>query len=102
MEQDEAGRLRAFRRRFGRGWDQDAVEGEEGEEAGTDGKGAETAEDSLMDLISGAAGGNAAPVESSKPQAAADAGKEVRMVKILQDGKLVSVPALGRSEKRKL
>lgn len=64
VEKDEAGRLRAFRERFGRGWD--ATEGEEegvvkadgGKEEGKkgvvveeDGEGM----DSLFDLISGAA-----------------------------------------------
>lgn len=47
MEQDEAGRLRAFRQRFGRGWDMEAQVGEEGAEDNTQ------EEDSLMDLISG-------------------------------------------------
>merc|ERR1712093_965677 len=42
VEQDEAGRLRAFRKRFGRGWD---VEGE--------GEAREEQEESVMDLISG-------------------------------------------------
>jgi len=43
IEQDEAGRLRAFRQKFGRGWDSEVVaEGEEPHE-----------EESLMDLISG-------------------------------------------------
>ncbi|PVH88984.1 hypothetical protein DL98DRAFT_477750, partial [Cadophora sp. DSE1049] len=42
VEQDEAGRLRAFRKRFGRGWDGETL-----------GKGREEAEESLMDLISG-------------------------------------------------
>ncbi|KUJ21367.1 uncharacterized protein LY89DRAFT_639367 [Mollisia scopiformis] len=41
VEQDEAGRLRAFRERFGRGWDLDSEVGG-GDEGG-----------SLMDLISG-------------------------------------------------
>lgn len=60
MEQDEAGRLRAFRTRFGRGWDLDAgttteaeADGKEGEEG--DGM-AQGAEDNLMDMISGSAG----------------------------------------------
>lgn len=54
MEQDEAGRLRAFRERFGRGWDLDSqeAEGEEGEAR----NGAQEEEESLMDLISGASG----------------------------------------------
>lgn len=42
MEEDEAGRLKAFRQKFGRGWDSETLaEGEEPQE-----------EDSLMDLIS--------------------------------------------------
>lgn len=45
MEDDEAGRLRAFRERFGRGWD---VAGDE-ESA----EGGEEQEDTMMDLISG-------------------------------------------------
>jgi hypothetical protein len=45
VEEDEAGRLRAFRARFGRGWDVDgAEESAEGEEE---------QEDTMMDLISG-------------------------------------------------
>jgi len=42
VEEDEAGRLRAFREKFGRGWDVEATEEAEGEQ-----------EESLMDLISG-------------------------------------------------
>ena len=52
VEEDEAGRLRAFREKFGRGWDADTTGAEDGEGvAGQDG--AEGGEDSLMDLISG-------------------------------------------------
>lgn len=59
VEADDAGRLRAFRQRFGRGWDartniedEDREEGGEGREEGEEGeKGGQ--EDSLMDLISG-------------------------------------------------
>ncbi|KAI9829237.1 MAG: hypothetical protein M1819_006417 [Sarea resinae] len=51
VEEDEAGRLRAFRAKFGRGWDAEstaaAEEGVEGGEAAAD------EEDSLLDLISG-------------------------------------------------
>jgi len=47
VEQDEAGRLRAFREKFGRGWDMEATDDAEGA--------VEDAEESLMDLISGAA-----------------------------------------------
>ncbi|MCJ1251220.1 hypothetical protein MMC30_008451 [Trapelia coarctata] len=56
VEADDAGRLRAFRQRFGRGWDartnveeEDLEEGGEGREDGEKGE----QEDSLMDLISG-------------------------------------------------
>ena len=73
VEQDEAGRLRAFRERFGRGWDLEGAD-EEGEalnssrqdggKAGKAGKGKKGQDggeafgkESLMDLISGAAGG---------------------------------------------
>ena len=45
VEEDEAGRLKAFREKFGRGWDAESV-AEEGEEAQ-----AVEEEDSLMDLI---------------------------------------------------
>lgn len=31
MEEDEAGRLRAFRAKFGRGWDAESVDVEKGE-----------------------------------------------------------------------
>jgi ribosomal protein L31 len=69
VEKDEAGRLRAFRERFGRGWDvvEDEIEdgGSEGrkreemkgKEKKTQKKGEEEGGDSLFDLISGAAGG---------------------------------------------
>ncbi|KZF25036.1 hypothetical protein L228DRAFT_243817 [Xylona heveae TC161] len=57
VEEDEAGRLRAFRRRFGRGWDAEAVDEAAGEEVreGEEhlAKGTEEEEDSLLDLISG-------------------------------------------------
>ncbi|KAI9755587.1 MAG: hypothetical protein M4579_004235 [Chaenotheca gracillima] len=51
VEEDEAGRLRAFRQRFGRGWDAEAAAtgGDEGEDT-VDGE----EEGDLMDLISGA------------------------------------------------
>ncbi|RFU23959.1 hypothetical protein B7463_g12379, partial [Scytalidium lignicola] len=52
VEQDEAGRLRAFREKFGRGWDMEATD---------DAESAEDAEESLMDLISGAAAANEGP-----------------------------------------
>jgi len=78
VEQDEAGRLRAFRQRFGRGWDMEAQEGEEGAEENAQ------EEDSLMDLISG---------QSSKGKVEKNGkGAEV-------DGKS-TVPTQSREEKR--
>lgn len=52
VEADEAGRLRAFRERFGRGWDAEKMdeEVEHNGEEGEDGEGG--GEDNLMDLIS--------------------------------------------------
>lgn len=55
VEADDAGRLRAFRARFGRGWDAQTISIEEGGEREA-GQGLEhegNGEDSLMDLISG-------------------------------------------------
>lgn len=56
METDEAGKLRAFREKFGRGWDasrardkdEETAEVEEGDSQGEDAR----QEDNLMDLIS--------------------------------------------------
>ncbi len=58
METDEAGKLRAFREKFGRGWDasktQDIeVEGEDGEGSDLQAQDSRKEEDNLMDLISG-------------------------------------------------
>ncbi|MCJ1438347.1 hypothetical protein MMC27_007735 [Xylographa pallens] len=55
FEADEAGRLRAFRERFGRGWDaRTNVEEEEADEADREeGEDVEEQKGSLMDLISG-------------------------------------------------
>lgn len=62
IEADEAGKLRAFREKFGRGWDasrteekdeEDGNEEEEGtEDGGKGGRQPEEREDNLMDLIS--------------------------------------------------
>ncbi len=52
VEEDEAGRLRAFREKFGRGWDADTT-GLEGAGGVSGQDGEEGANDSLMDLISG-------------------------------------------------
>ncbi|KAI0117871.1 hypothetical protein GGR51DRAFT_269884 [Nemania sp. FL0031] len=66
VEVDEAGKLAAFRERFGRGWDAAAAEGAPGKDgkptAGKDvGSG-----DALTDLISGYAGPANEPPESKK------------------------------------
>lgn len=67
LEEDEAGRLRAFRKRFGRGWDAEAAllerqQDEKGSHDGPGGGGAggdvvsegqEEEEEGLLDLISG-------------------------------------------------
>ncbi|KAL8872083.1 MAG: hypothetical protein Q9174_002222 [Haloplaca sp. 1 TL-2023] len=53
VEADEAGRLRAFRERFGRGWDAESMTKRD-EESGEIKEGKdEPEEDNLMDLISG-------------------------------------------------
>lgn len=52
MEADEAGRLRAFREKFGRGWDAERM-GEEDERKAQVGGEGEEREDNLMDLIGG-------------------------------------------------
>jgi len=92
VEEDEAGRLRAFRQRFGRGWDAESLV-EEGEES--DG----FAEDSLMDLISGASSGT---TQGQGKESNTDTkGEEVEMVTVRKDGVLAKVPALSRHDRRK-
>lgn len=49
VEEDEAGRLKAFRAKFGRGWDAESVEEATESDGGLP---REQHEDSLMDLIS--------------------------------------------------
>ncbi|RAL59772.1 hypothetical protein DID88_000401 [Monilinia fructigena] len=80
VENDEAGRLSAFRERFGRGWDGDMEKGEgeeklAGEKAGADGKSGEQPVymDSLMDLISG---GNQRDSASMKGTVRTKSGKD--------------------------
>jgi len=74
IEEDDAGRLKAFRSKFGRGWDGevDTGEGEPDMALEADGKGqggdALAREENLMDLISGY--GNEA--EKGKPKNAKD------------------------------
>jgi len=92
VEEDEAGRLRAFRQRFGRGWDAETA-AEESEE-GADG----SAEDSLMDLISGASSGT---TEAQGKESKTETEEEtVEMVTVKKDGVLVKVPAMSRADKR--
>lgn len=55
VEADEAGRLRAFREKFGRGWDAEKM-GEEDEKRGAEGEGQLEEDDNLMDLIGGYGG----------------------------------------------
>ncbi|KAI9742831.1 MAG: hypothetical protein M1818_003560 [Claussenomyces sp. TS43310] len=74
VEADEAGRLRAFRRKFGRGWDLEDAEADEadagrddarvgeGAVAGRDGDSVASESGSLMDLISSFAAPGDAPV----------------------------------------
>lgn len=53
VEEDEAGRLKRFRGRFGRGWDAEAVAGTEEVREGEEALAPEEQEQSLLDLISG-------------------------------------------------
>jgi len=75
VEDDEAGRLRAFREKFGRGWDADATGSEESDSAaGRDGE--EGEEDSLMDLISGYATSDDPAMRWEKSTTGSTKGKE--------------------------
>ena len=51
MEADEAGRLRAFREKFGRGYDAERMQEEDERETGEEGRDQDEGEDNLMDLI---------------------------------------------------
>ncbi|KAK3063359.1 hypothetical protein LTS18_000964 [Coniosporium uncinatum] len=53
VEEDEAGRLAGFRRRFGRGWDSEALAEQEESREGEEKLPEEQADESLLDLISG-------------------------------------------------
>ncbi|KAI9707470.1 MAG: hypothetical protein M1836_000431 [Candelina mexicana] len=53
VEEDEAGKLKAFRQKFGRGWDAEGVDEGKGEEVREVEEKAESQEDSLLDLITG-------------------------------------------------
>jgi hypothetical protein len=91
IEQDEAGRLRAFRDRFGRGWDLDAGGAEDasakGEQVASQG-GME--DDSLLDLISGTTGFGT-PAAEEVVENAAPVKKKEKMITIKVDGKLTKV-----------
>ncbi len=90
MEKDEAGRLKAFRNKFGRGWDQEGAEESDAVEGGEAGKGHE---DSLMDLISGGS-------VMGKTERLAGEKAEVEMVTVKKDGVLVKVPAKKKAGSR--
>jgi hypothetical protein len=103
VEQDEAGRLRRFREKFGRGWDLDGGE-EEGEgdgvEKGREGKGGRgegwgEEGESLMDLISGSGqGGYDEAVDEREVGSGEGRGeREQKMVTVKQNGVLVKVPS---------
>lgn len=79
VEQDEAGRLKAFRNKFGRGWDAEAVTEDE-QEGGDEGE-------SLMDLISG---GGAKVLREGREKMEDSEVQE--MVTVKKDGVLVKVP----------
>ena len=53
METDEAGKLRAFREKFGRGWDASRMAEEDNIEDRVEEGNVREEEDNLMDLISG-------------------------------------------------
>ncbi|KAI9786260.1 MAG: hypothetical protein M1835_003120 [Candelina submexicana] len=53
VEEDEAGKLRAFRQKFGRGWDAQGVDEGKGEGAREGEEKVESEEESLLDLITG-------------------------------------------------
>lgn len=107
VEQDEAGKLRAFRARFGRGWDME-VEASEEEGGKKKGKG-EAVEDSLLNLISGAGESLEArqkaraqlerDLEVAAREGEGEAEVQTRMVKG-EDGKLVRVAMSDKTLRR--
>ncbi|EKG10802.1 Mediator complex subunit Med11 [Macrophomina phaseolina MS6] len=72
VEEDEAGRLRAFRAKFGLGWDSEVTEDAEEAREGEEGLSREESEESLLDLISGYS-----RAEEQKGKAAGEQGKPV-------------------------
>lgn len=72
VEEDEAGRLRAFRAKFGRGWDSEVTEDLEEAREGEEGLSRQESDESLLDLISGYS-----KAEEQKGAAAGQQGKPV-------------------------
>ncbi|KAF2084523.1 hypothetical protein K490DRAFT_5593, partial [Saccharata proteae CBS 121410] len=52
VEEDEAGKLKGFRKKFGRGWDAETLEGQEEARVGEEGLKPSEKEESMLDLIS--------------------------------------------------
>jgi ribosomal protein L31 len=100
VEQDEAGRLRRFREKFGRGWDlgggeegEEVVDGKEERKGGDGGWGDEG--ESLMDLISGSGQGGYDEVVDEREVGSGEGRgeREQKMVTVKQNGVLVKVPS---------
>jgi hypothetical protein len=91
VEQDEAGRLRAFRDRFGRGWDLDSGVEADGPGKADKADNGGVVEDSLLDLISGSADFTTLAKVSEKKTPVQQ--KEQKMVRVKVDGVLKTVPA---------
>ncbi|KAI6709552.1 hypothetical protein JHW43_007917 [Diplocarpon mali] len=88
VEQDDAGRLKAFRKKFGRGWDAESVDSDED-------VGGEAGEGSLMDLISGGA-----TVREERPKKRSRE-EVVDTVTARNDEALVKVPVKEKKAKAK-
>lgn len=81
MEEDEAGKLRAFRAKFGRGWDAEATEYKDEPGDGTKATEKRQEDESLLDLISGyaqleEAKGNSKAAKEHTNSGAAKGGKK--------------------------
>ncbi|TKA27957.1 hypothetical protein B0A50_04023 [Salinomyces thailandicus] len=74
VEEDEAGRLKRFRKRFGRGFDVEAMEEQERETAPGDEGSAESQDESVLDLIAGY--GRPSGKAEGQPAAAVKEGKQ--------------------------
>jgi hypothetical protein len=108
VEADEAGRLRAFRNKFGRGWDAEAVEEDDTSSSSSSPDSAtpakkEDTEDSLMDLISSQYSSNATSDTRNKIDIESEGGngsdgtteKKTITVKNRETGKLEKVELTG-------